>query len=346
VFPTIAGVTVNLLFLHFYWSGGWTRLLHVPCPGARVQLGDVSTSQQIVHVANRIVCSLSAVFHAVMAPDRRPFTTNFLYSISYLWILPFVESARAHAPKAYPLMIGVAYQTATLALVAPFFFMSFIQSGAGTLHFQPHHKKRAEAGAWINHAQSEALTMGLWGGYIIPAALVLNYNQEPWAPFVWMLGPVWVWGLYRAHLWFRPPRKLPHSGYYVVQAMYLACFLTSAIPHVRHLGPRLVEPLIGGSSSSFHQLFIPTFAILNPRTTTLEQAAADFMKWEFILASLPGPLACLWFARDSRELVRIVGWLILGSVAFGPGAAVVGVWMWRERELNGATTKHKKKKIV
>ena len=54
-------------------------------------------------------------------------------------------------------------------------------------------------------------------------------------------------------------------------------------------------------------------------------------------------LGTLWFASSAKQAALMVLWDLLASVVVGPGAAISGVLLWRERRLNGAPEEASKK---
>jgi hypothetical protein len=61
-----------------------------------------------------------------------------------------------------------------------------------------------------------------------------------------------------------------------------------------------------------------------------ELAAMGFLKWDAVFGTGAIVLASLWFARNVKELFTLVVWYAVGIVFLGPGAALAGVFLWRE----------------
>lgn len=169
--------------------------------------------------------------------------------------------------------------------------------------------------------------------------LVMN---NPYVTAIWQPFPLWMFAAQYLHLAFRPSSRYPQSGYRTVQATYIILFLFSAIPHIYFVGPIIMA----GDFSKLGALFVPSLAV--PDTSSTVQAGVlDMIQWDLIFTLAPTILASLWTAKSMTQFLWIIVWFGVASLAFGPGAAVVGVFAWREGVLNagvgGEAVEEKKK---
>jgi len=80
-------------------------------------------------------------------------------------------------------------------------------------------------------------------------------------------------------------------------------------------------------------LFVPINIanVINPATVSLSDGAHEFIKWDIIFAMSSMMLATRWVADGVLSFVGILVWHGLATIAFGPAAAIAGVFMWQER---------------
>jgi hypothetical protein len=119
------------------------------------------------------------------------------------------------------------------------------------------------------------------------------------------------------------------SGYNTTQGVLTFGFVASALVHMAIILPRL------GDLPTLKDSFVPSIAALDPVTTTLERGVQDLIQWDGVICTMSTAVATLWFARNVKELFGILAWYIVATLGFGPGAAIYGVFMWREMLLNG-----------
>ena len=82
-------------------------------------------------------------------------------------------------------------------------------------------------------------------------------------------------------------------------------------------------------------MFVPVVDGFDPAATTLVGGVLQFIKWDLILGLGSVILATFWMADSVLSLVGILAWHGVANIAFGPAAAIAGVFLWRERRLNG-----------
>jgi hypothetical protein len=250
--------------------------------------------------------------------------TKWILSSAILVIIPFVEATRKGRPSVlgFPLTVGLMTQIMTVAYTLSAYFLVFVLSGAARLHI----RVRGNEGS-ITRAHAKATLYGYIIGMAVPTAVML-YMDHAYITAIWQPYPIFFTLVQTIGLLFSSPSEMSSSGYAITQSTYLFGFLSSAIAHFTIILPRL------GDLPALSRLLLPSIALLDPMTTTLEQGIIDFLKWDGILCLIPCVLATFWFARDVKDFFGILAWHVVATLAFGPGAAIAGVFMWREFLLN------------
>lgn len=152
------------------------------------------------------------------------------------------------------------------------------------------------------------------------------YYTAFWPPF-----PLWMSIAQLSHLFFRPSSRYPESGYRTIQATYNLLFLFSAIPHIYFVG----IVIIAGDYSRFKRLYLPSLAV--PDVSSAVQAVVlDVIQWDLIFVFGSTILASLWTTKSFKQFFGMIVWYVVAGVAFGPGAAIAGAFVWREKMLNAS----------
>lgn len=211
----------------------------------------------------------------------------------------------------------------TVAYTLSAYFLIFVLSDAARLHSRP----RGRDGS-ISRAHAKATLFGHLVGMAVPTGVML-YMDHAYITAIWQPYPFFFTLVQSTGLLFSSPSERSSSGYAITQATYLFGFITSAIAQFTIVLPRFWD------LPALKSILLPSISSLDPTTTTLEQGVIDFLKWDGILCIIPCMLATFWFARDVKELFGIFAWHVVATLAFGPGAAIAGAFMWRESLLNG-----------
>ena len=153
--------------------------------------------------------------------------------------------------------------------------------------------------------------------------------QDPVVTAAWQFFPAWMWVTRATHLLIRPSSRHNTSGYWTVQATFIFTFIASAISHIAAIGA-IMDPVL------LRDLYVPPIVPPDPATTSLQLATHVFFQWDAVFTMGSSLLGTLWFARNAKQVVLITLWNVIATVVVGPGAAVSGVLLWRERALNGA----------
>lgn len=156
--------------------------------------------------------------------------------------------------------------------------------------------------------------------------------DNPYYTAFWPSYPLCMLIAQLAHLFFRPSSRYPQSGYRTIQATYILLFLSSAVPHIYFMGTIVAA----GDYARFKTLYVPSLAVPDV-SSTIQVVMLDMIQWDLIFVFASTILASLWTAKSMSQFFGMIVWFGVASVAFGPGAAIAGVFSWREGMLNAGT---------
>ena len=298
-------------------SGGGA-LIRAQCPPNDGAYALVFTS---VPGIDKQLCILVTFFHAAFQPKTALFLAEFAASGAAFIVLPYVEASRQGHPflLAFPTLFGIMYQNVGVGVMYPLYWLAFILSGQARLRPGP--------AAKIDQAHAEATMFALFIGAAVPS-LLMYFLDDAIVTAAWQAFPVWMWLSQQAHLLVRPSSRHPQSGYKTIQVLFIATFILSAATHLAVVWPLLEEP------DAIKYYFLPRIAVPDPQTTTLEYAALIFLQWDATFAFGPSLIGSLWVAETVSQFLILALWNVVGSIAFGPGAAISGFLLWREARLN------------
>lgn len=271
------------------------------------------------------MCSLVTLFHALLDPAYRPLVAELMTALAAVTMIPFVEAAREKRSifLRMPAVVGVLFQLFSFAVVIPIYYVALILSGAAISNPV---KGRATK---ITQGNAEALLFALIAGYIIPTVCMVVF-QDVTPTALWQGYPIIMSLAQFVYLVIRPSSRYVESGYATIQAMYGFIFVTSAIFHIYYTWPLFFD------TQQFQKVLVPQLA-LSKRPLSLPEGAAAVIQWDAAFGIGSTLLVTFWFARDVKEMVLLFLWHVLSSVAFGPGAAIAGVLLFREARLNSRT---------
>ncbi|KAF8906009.1 hypothetical protein CPB84DRAFT_540803 [Gymnopilus junonius] len=320
VFPSLSALAVSLMFGRFL--------------GARMDLElrndcqlETSSAQSYLlhytgyHIFDRALCLLITFFHNLMkSPKSLAFLTYALGTGAPLVVLPLVEAYRRdrHLLVAYPVIWGLFTQVATIGVVFPIYSLILILTG-GTK------KNRNLSIRSFTQAEAEAMIFGLSIGAVIPSVAMVTL-KDAHVTAIWQLYPLIVSIGQLGHLLFRPVSRHRESGYRILQVLYLGAFLISSSIHISTVWP------IMGDFTEVKSLLLPSLLPLHP-TRVMNDHLLDFLKWDIIISYSSVALTMLWFAKNANQLFKILLWFSVAIPAFGFGAAVMGVAIWRDSAL-------------
>lgn len=273
------------------------------------------------HVLDKALCPLIAFFHNLMdSPRSFAFLTYALGTSAPLVLLPLFEAYRSdrHPLVAYPVIWSLLTQIATVGIIFPLYCLVFILTG-GT------RKNRNLTIRSFTQADAEAMVFGLVVGVVIPSAAMVILNDAH-ITAIWQFYPLIVSIGQLGHLLFRPVSQHGHSGYRTMQALYLGAFIISSSVHISTVWPILSDV------TKVKSLLLPSLLPLHP-ARDMNDHLLDFLKWDIIISDSSMALTMLWFAKNAKQFLKILLWFTIAIPAFGFGAAVMGVAIWRDGAL-------------
>jgi hypothetical protein len=90
----------------------------------------------------------------------------------------------------------------------------------------------------ITQADAEAIVFGIiaLAGAVIPTAAMLVL-KDPYVTAIWQIYPVYVTIAHFLHLQIRPASQYSQSGYRIIQALFIGCFIISSSTHISIVWP-------------------------------------------------------------------------------------------------------------
>lgn len=333
MFPTISYYAVDFIFAHGAHVGTLQRLRAYCAPSASYSLaytGFPAVDSQL--------CGLVAFFHFLLEPRNLPLNVELFTGLAAVATIPYIEAARQNRSVFLELhwIIGMIYQKYTGGVILPIYWLLFVITGAASLHRTP----RAGLNSKVDQKYAESIVFALLAGYAAPTVSMLFFTSPHITAF-WQAFPLWMFLSQRFYLTLLRPASSA-SGASTIKFIYTLLFLSSALPHIY-----LITPLLVSSSGlkSLELLFVPSVALLDPASTSIEQGVLDFIQWDGAFIFLSAFVSTLWVAGSSvRGLVGLIVWLLVSAVVVGPGASLVGVFWWREGLLNKAQDRRKTEK--
>ena len=318
VFPVLTFAAIQVLFVRCLLQNGLVPKLHATCDAAVIDSVSLPTRIAYTNIPalDFNLCAIVAFYHGSMNQTYRPLLIHMCTTLSAIAIIPFVEAARK--PRStwlrMPAATGIFFQLCSCAVIMPVYCFAFMLTG-GT--------NRRSASDNINQRDAEALLSTLLVGYALPTVCMVVL-ENPVMTAIWQVFPLYMKAAQWAHCKIRPPSLYAGSGYRIVQVVYMLVFLASASLHVAYIWPLFSSPTL------FRNIMIPPTTSLDPATISITEGAAAFLKWDMIFGAGSTVLMTLWFARNLTDLVLLVLWHALATIAVGPGAAIAGAMLWRE----------------
>ncbi|KAK0498254.1 hypothetical protein EDD18DRAFT_1378600 [Armillaria luteobubalina] len=246
------------------------------------------------------LCGIFSVFNVAMKPELMPFLVYFIGTLAPAAVLfQSFESARKgrrFTTSHSALLFGILGQLVTFAAVMPFYWLYQILSG----------NLERQKGGRMTQAQAEAAVFGVLIGWVIPSVAMVAV-QDPRITGLWQIAPIIDFIAGSIYLLFHPLAVHSQSGFRTMQIAYIGAFLW------QH--PSIYLPFS-----------TPTEGIL--------WHTANTFQWDFSVGVGCCIFGSLWFSRSISQAIGLVVWIVVGSVAVGPGAAFTAIALWREVRLN------------
>ncbi|KAF9234757.1 hypothetical protein BU15DRAFT_65394 [Melanogaster broomeanus] len=328
LFPFLSFIAIQFIFgLSLYQNGLQAKLNAICDPTVGLASHPFRLPYTNRPDADKIICGMVSFFNALMDPSSRPLLAEVLTTAAVLSIIPFVEAAREKRSFLLrtPAAVGVLFQFASLGVIMPLYSLLLVITGTASRRPSP-----STTDSKINQANAEALLFALLAGYVVPTVCMVVYDV-PNATAIWQAFPLLMEFAQFAHRLIRPASRYVDSGHRTVMATFALLFVVSAAVHAAYVWPLL------GDLELLTTIFAPSRVALDPAATSLTEGVGAFIRWDVVIGAGATMLATLWMASSVEQVFAIVLWHGLSTVVFGPGAAIAGVLLWREAELNGGT---------
>lgn len=266
------------------------------------------------------VCLLSNFMREALDRHRAPFMSELFAALGPAIILPAIEMRRSgyrsSVTLASMLLLGVLYQSCSGAIVLPLwwsFYLAFHGRQSVPLHAH----------------FAEATFLGYLLGYLMVSVAMVVYQTSAMAG-LWQLFPAYVVLIQALYLWYQrnSTEDIPDCPYEVLQLIHVTNFCWSAITHAYTLFQAFSSPApLQALKHSFYPHFSPNSAAPLPMLTQ------RFLKWDVLFIVGATLFAGVSLLRGARPKLLAVCWFAVGSLFFGVGAGLSGIWMWREKVL-------------
>ncbi|KAF9475068.1 hypothetical protein BDN70DRAFT_282798 [Pholiota conissans] len=263
------------------------------------------------------ICPLVAFFDIMInSPNTLPYLTYVIGTSLPLALLPNAESYRSsHSwTLKYPVIWCLLTQGVAVGFVQPLYWLTFILTGGM--------KDARSSISTFTKSQAEALIFALIVGSVIPSVAMLIMNDFH-VIAIWQFYPALVSIAQILHLQYRPQAEEVKSGYGLMQALYIGCFLATSSAHISSVWPIL------DNMTELEGLLLPSLTPL-PSAADISLHLLEFLKWDMTFAYASTALATCWLARNAKQLLAILLWYAVAIPLVGSGAAVMGVTIWKE----------------
>ena len=316
VFPALTAVAVKVIFgrLHTGMSDGLKVQCSLPDSPYRIAVtGNPKIDPRL--------CGIIATFHSLL---EDPLGLQFLFyglgTGTIAFLVPVLEASRARKffLLAFPMIWLLLAQVATVGFIMTLWAPIFILSGS-------HLPKRNKTDTQISRVQAESLIFSLIEGYFVPT-LGMVYLKDPQVTAIWQIFPVIMSAAGFLHLGIRRLSKVDGSGHPFAQVLLVGVFILSSSIHFATIFPILAD------TNALGTLLIP-YLIPLPASSPTSALVLDFLKWDIVMAFSTLGVATLWFASSITQFIGLVLWYAFAIPMTGPGAAITGVFLWREAKL-------------
>ncbi|CAE6515821.1 unnamed protein product [Rhizoctonia solani] len=266
------------------------------------------------------MCVLVAFMREGLDEGRAKFFSELYATFGPSAIIPFIEMRRAGYRSSVVLVsmlvLGALYQIFSGAVILPLWWtIHLLSSGRSTVSLHPHYV--------------EGTFIGYLLGYLL-VSIVLVACQTIAANVVWQIFPASIVIIQSLYLVYQryAHGDAPECSYEVLQLIHITNFCWSTITHAysafQILGSN--APLVS-LKHAYHPTFSP--GSLSPSASVAQR----FLKWDMIFITGSTLFAGLWLLRGARPRLLAIGWFAVGTLFFGGGAALSGIWIWREKVL-------------
>ncbi|KAF4578630.1 hypothetical protein EYR36_000437 [Pleurotus pulmonarius] len=254
--------------------------------------------------------AIPAIF-LLIEPCRRPGITGILKQQQP----PAISFQRF---LAYPTILGLMYQAVSMGPTMSVYWMLFIQS-----------TRTQERPLYVSRADAEGIITAIMGGMFLPTFAMI-ISAQPIFTWLWQIFPVLVWGIHRGYVRIALrfcSANTQGAGNILIHDFFVFVFLMCWVLHAVVVYPIVMDV------DALKAIIIPSVANLPP-TASMGRRIADFLKWDGAIGMLSTILGSLWFTTTRQETLGMLEWYIAAVPLVGPGSAVAGVLIWREKQLS------------
>ncbi|KAG9118928.1 hypothetical protein FRC07_006294 [Ceratobasidium sp. 392] len=266
--------------------------------------------------ADKTLSMLISFFLQSFDNGRFAFMPEFIASVGPAVIVPIIEMRRSGYQTTtvfvFTLVLGFFYQNFGAGVILPLWWALYLLvSGRGTTPLQPQYAK--------------ATLVGYFLGYVA-ISMAMTAFQTPGVIAAWQFCPAYVLVVQAISLGAQT-EKASNSSYDTLQFIYTFNFGWSAVTHAYTLLKAFNSstPL-----NSLMDFYMPNYSVSTDPILVLFKA---FCKWDHIYIAVTTLFVGLWYLRGTSQRLLALGWFVLGSLLFGTGAGLSGVWMMREKQL-------------
>ncbi|KAG8993381.1 hypothetical protein FRB93_001994 [Tulasnella sp. JGI-2019a] len=256
----------------------------------------------------------------------RAFGYSFWTSISVFVAIMELEAVRTGASSwmQRTAFWAILYEGVGGGVIIPLYALAFLSQ----------YPTPSSRGSAIPATAADGVVFGLLFGYA-PSVIAMYAISSPRALAVFQFFPLYVSALryiYTSVLG-RSHRQQPLTktetikGYTVTLRTLAVVGIVSAYFHIQYI----LLPIISHSTplTHFKHLYVPSITSPSPATTTAITAVHHILQWDNILILGSMFLAGIW-DFDLATKFKVILWSFGVGVALGPGAALAGVWAYRQ----------------
>ena len=313
IFPIFTALAFKLLFGRIA-AAGLTEQLGTHCRTTPEFTPQIFTG---VPAIDQTLCPLVTFFNTLMHDDTgMSFLTYAIGTGGPLVLIPTFEAYRPGQSflLAYPVIWLLISQLMSIAATLPLYWLAFILMGGAR-------KARNVDSKLVTQAESESLVFGIIMGVVVPSVAMLILD-DPIVTAMWQFYPAFVAIAESVHLFFRTSANHPQSGHVTLRVLFIACFLISSSVHISTVWPLFSD------LENLKALLLPSIHLLDSKVD-IAVHLLDFLKWDMLLGFSSTAVATLWFTSSAKQLFAIIAWYAFAIPAFGFGAAITGVAVWR-----------------